>query len=391
MIALLVIIYAAFVSLGLPDNLLGSAWPTMYPGFQVSDGMAGSVSMIISAGTIISSLNSDRLTKKLGTGKVTVVSTALTAAALLGFSTAPQFWMLWLLALPLGLGAGAIDAGLNNFVALHYKAIHMNWLHASWGIGAAAGPVLMGSAISATGSWRTGYLIVACAQAALALVLLASLPLWRQAKNPTPVTPDAKPAKSLSIAQLVRLPKAKSTMLAFFGYCAVEASVMLWAATYLVMTRGVGEDSAAFYASFYVAGITAGRILAGFAALKLTQRALIGWGAALMVAGLGLVLVPVVPVILVGLVVLGVGSGPIFPNLLHETPRTFSPLLSQSFIGVEMSAAYVGILAMPPLFGLIGRYLGYQWLPLYLGLLLALMVLGIVYLYRNRVPFPVAE
>lgn len=384
MVLLLVIIYLAFISLGLPDALLGSAWPAMYGGLGVSIDAAGLVSMIVSGGTIISSLLSDRMIRRFGTGRVTTVSVAMTAVALLGFSFSGSYWALCASAVPLGLGAGSVDAALNNFVALHYKARHMSWLHCFWGIGASIGPVIMSYSLVRAGSWNTGYEIISIVQFALVGILLVSLPLWKKAKAPESREEAVRP-KALSIRQLVALPGAKQVLLAFFCYCALETTVNLWASSYLVTVRGIPAETAARWVTLYFIGITCGRFLSGFLAIKLKHRQMVRLGQLLIGLGVVVLLLPVSGnVLLAGLFLIGLGCAPIYPSLLHETPENFGSRYSQSMMGLQMACAYVGTTLMPPLFGLIGARISYSLFPAFIGLLLLIMVVMVALLYKKR-------
>ena len=365
---LLPIIYLAFISLGLPDSLLGSAWPSMYPLLGVPVSYAGILSMIISFGTIVSSLNSDRLTRALGAGRVTAISVGMTAAALFGFSISTQFWMLCLWAVPYGLGAGSVDAALNNYVALHYESRHMSWLHCMWGIGTMVSPMVMGRVLAGGGPWTAGYRYIALFQIALTAVLFLSLPLWQKRTDETAEGGTAPQA--LSLGQVFRLPGAKEVMLCFFCYCALETTAGLWASSYLTLTRGVAADTAASFASLFYIGITAGRAACGFLTLKLsdTQMIRLGQGvAALLVPGPQLLA-------LAGLVLVGVGCAPIYPSIIHATPDHFGADRSQAVIGIQMASAYVGNLVMPPLFGLLANNITPALFPFYLLALLVLMV-----------------
>lgn len=286
---LLPIIYLAFISLGLPDSLLGSAWPTMYPQLGVPFSYAGILSMIISLGTIVSSLNSDRLTRALGTGRVTALSVGMTAAALFGFSVSGQFWMLCLWAVPYGLGAGSVDAALNNYVALHYESRHMSWLHCMWGVGTTIGPVVMGAALSGGLSWNSGYRYIALFQIALSAVLFCSLPLWH--KRPD-AAPDGTVSKALTLPQVFALPGAKEVMLCFFCYCALETTAGLWASSYLTLVRQVPAQTAASFASLFYIGITVGRGICGFLTLKLSDDQMIRLGFAVLGVGIAALLLP---------------------------------------------------------------------------------------------------
>ena len=370
---LLPIIYLAFISLGLPDSLLGSAWPSMYPLLGVPVSYAGILSMIISFGTIVSSLNSDRLTRALGAGKVTAISVGMTAAALFGFSVSTQFWMLCLWAVPYGLGAGSVDAALNNYVALHYESRHMSWLHCMWGIGTMVSPMVMGRVLAGGGPWTAGYRYIALFQIALTAVLFLSLPLWQ--KRTGEAAEDGTAPQALSLGQVFRLPGAKEVMLCFFCYCALETTAGLWASSYLTLTRGVAADTAASFASLFYIGITAGRAACGFLTLKLSDTQMIRLGQGVLAVGVAALLVPGPQLLaLAGLVLVGVGCAPIYPSIIHATPDHFGADRSQAVIGIQMASAYVGNLTMPPLFGLLANNITPALFPFYLLALLVLMV-----------------
>ena len=370
---LLPIIYLAFISLGLPDSLLGSAWPSMYPLLGVPVSHAGILSMIISFGTIVSSLNSDRLTRALGAGRVTAISVGMTAAALFGFSISTQFWMLCLWAVPYGLGAGSVDAALNNYVALHYESRHMSWLHCMWGIGTMVSPMVMGRVLAGGGPWTAGYRYIALFQIALTAVLFLSLPLWQ--KRTDEAAEDGTAPQALSLGQVFRLPGAKEVMLCFFCYCALETTAGLWASSYLTLTRGVAADTAASFASLFYIGITAGRAACGFLTLKLSDTQMIRLGQGVLAVGVAALLVPGPQLLaLAGLVLVGVGCAPIYPSIIHATPDHFGADRSQAVIGIQMASAYVGNLVMPPLFGLLANNITPALFPFYLLALLVLMV-----------------
>ena len=370
---LLPIIYVAFISLGLPDSLLGSAWPSMYPQLGVPVSYAGIISMIISLGTIISSLNSDRLTRALGTGKVTAISVGMTAAALFGFSVSGQFWMLCLWAIPYGLGAGSVDAALNNYVALHYESRHMSWLHCMWGIGTMISPMVMGAALAGGMPWTSGYRYIALFQILLTAVLFVSLPLWQKRTVGTSGKEAAPTA--LTFGQVLHLPGAKEVMLCFFCYCALETTAGLWASSYLTLSRGVPAGTAASFASLFYIGITAGRAACGFLTLKFNDVQMIRMGQGILAVGVLALLVPGPQVLaLAGLVLVGLGCAPIYPSIIHSTPDHFGAERSQAVIGIQMASAYVGNLAMPPLFGLLANNITPALFPFYLLVLLLLMV-----------------
>ena len=366
---LLVIIYIAFISLGLPDSILGAAWPAMYPALGVPVSGAGVISMIIAMGTIVSSLMSGRTVRRLGTGVVTIVSVSMTAVALLGFSVSGTFWMLCLWAVPLGLGAGSVDAALNNFVALHYPSRHMNWLHCFWGVGATLGPLVMGICLSGGGLWGAGYRVIGLAQIALVIVLLFSLPLWKKARTETAGI-ENEPKQAIGIRQALQLPGAKFQMPAFFCYCGVEATTGLWIASYLVLGRGVAEDQAARFASIFYLGITVGRFASGLVSDRLGNRTMVRVGQAGILCGVALILIfPQTALVLAGIVLLGLGCAPIFPALLHETPANFGKQNSQALMGIQMASAYIGTTLMPPLFGLIANSFAIGLLPAFVLLL----------------------
>lgn len=379
---LLAIIYVAFISLGLPDALLGSAWPSMHGQLNVPVSYAGIVSMIISAGTIISSLLSDRMTRKLGTGKVTAISVALTALSLLGFSLSRSFILLCVIALPYGLGAGAVDAALNNYVALHYKARHMSWLHCFWGVGATVGPYIMGACLTGGLQWFGGYRIIAILQMVLTAILFLSLPLWNKKEE---VEAREEEQESIGMLQLFKLPGVKEVLISFFCYCAVEQTTGLWGASYMVMERGMSAEMAAKWASLFYLGITVGRFICGFIAMKLEDKAMIRLGQGIVITGILLLILPFGNLIMcIGLIMIGLGCAPIYPSLIHETPSNFGAGLSQALIGMQMAFAYVGTTLMPPLFGALAGITGIKLYPFYLLVITVLMVWMVEKL--NRVP-----
>ena len=373
---LLAIIYLAFISLGLPDALLGAAWPSMYPQFDVPVSYAGIISMIIALGTVVSSLQSDRLTKKLGTGKVTALSVLMTAMALFGFATSHSFGMLCLWAIPYGLGAGSVDASLNNYVALHYESRHMSWLHCMWGIGASAGPYIMGYALTAGWGWNSGYHIIAVLQIVLTAILLCSLPLWKQ--RPAEVLQDGKVqnVKALSIREVLQLAGAREILVCFFCYCALEQTTGLWASSYLTLHKGVSADTAASFASMFYLGITVGRALSGFLTMKLNDVQMIRLGEVIIGIGVLVMLLPFGQSLsLTGLILIGLGCAPVYPCVIHSTPAHFGADKSQAIIGIQMACAYVGTCLMPPVFGLIANHITVALLPVYLLFILVLMVI----------------
>ena len=369
---LLAVIYLAFISLGLPDSLLGAGWPVMHGFLGVPLSYAGFVSMIISVGTVISSLLSERVTKKLGTKYVTLVSVLLTALALFGFSLSTRFWMLCLWAVPYGLGAGSIDAALNNYVALHYTSRHMSWLHCFWGVGTIVSPYVMSLALTRA-SWQAGYRTVGLIQLAICAVLLLTLPLW---KVHAPVSAAQRSEKVLGLRGALGIRGVPQLLLGFCSYCALESTCMLWTASYLIATRGVSPERAAAFASLFFIGITAGRFLAGFVSNKLGDRSMIRLGTGVLFLGVLLLLVPGLPegVALAACVILGLGCAPVYPSIIHATPTNFGPENSQAIIGVQMASAYVGSTFAPPLFGFLSARAGLWLLPVYVGCFGVLMI-----------------
>ena len=366
---LLPVIYLAFISLGLPDALLGSAWPSMYTELGASLSWAGIVSMIISAGTIVSALCSERLNLRLGTGGVTFLSVMLTAVALLGFSLSTSFWQLCLWAVPYGLGAGSVDAALNNYVALHYESRHMSWLHCMWGVGASIGPVIMGRAL-AGGTWQGGYRTIALLQFALTAVLLLSLRLWKRPQ----ANVEGADFKPHPIPELLRRPGVPQVLVCFFCYCALESTAGMWAASYCTLVRGIDAGTAARWASLFYVGITVGRGVSGFLTMKVNDQNMIRLGQALIAAGTVLILLPTGQgTLFAGLITVGLGCAPIYPSIIHETPLNFGREVSMSMTGLQMATAYVGTCLVPPLFGLLAQYVTPALYPWALAAILVLM------------------
>jgi len=371
---LLVIIYFAFISLGLPDSLLGSAWPMMYQEFSVPVSYAGGISIIIAAGTIISSLQSDRLTKKLGTGRVTAISVLTTAAALFGFSISHSYIALCLWAIPYGLGAGSVDASLNNYVALHYASRHMSWLHCMWGIGASLGPYIMGYALTGGQSWNMGYRYIAILQIVLTLILFWGLPLWKKQSADSTEPFSEEDAEPLHLQQIVKIPGAKEIMVTFFCYCALEQTTGLWASSYLVLQHKLAAETAAGFASLFFIGITIGRAVSGFLTMKLNDTQMIWLGQGIILCGILCLSLPFGSAsALSGLVLVGLGCAPIYPSIIHSTPEHFGADQSQAMIGVQMAFAYMGTCFMPPVFGFIANHIGVSLFPFYLLAILTLM------------------
>ena len=367
---LLALIYLAFISLGLPDSLLGSAWPAMHVDLDLPISYMGIISMVISGGTIISSLLSSRLTRRFGTRIVTVISVFLTAAAMMGFSVSDSLLMLIAFAVPYGLGAGAIDAALNNYVALHYTSRHMSWLHCFWGVGTVISPFVMSRAL-ATSGWNTGYRIVGTAQFIIGLILLATLPVWKVNAN----SGEGKGQKSLSLSKALKIKGVPFLLLGFFAYCAAEATSMNWASTYLAEYRGVDAKVAASFGSLFFIGITAGRFLSGFIMNRLGDRRMIILGTSVLVCGIILLVIPAGTILpIIGFIIIGLGCAPIYPCIIHSTPSNFGAENSGAIIGIQMASAYVGSTFMPPLFGVLGKNMTFGIMPFYLLVFVLLMI-----------------
>lgn len=362
---LLVIIYLIFISLGLPDSLLGSAWPVAHVALGAQVSAAGLTSVFITAGTVVSSLVAVTAIRKMGAGLVTAISVAMTALALLGISWTDRFATLCLLSLPLGLGAGSIDAVLNQYVATHYNALQMNLLHAFWGVGATCGPLIMAAFLAKGGNWHGGYRTVGLIQLSIAAMAFLALPLWRRLGRAEAEAGGGK-AEIAGNREAFFAPGVKLGMLSFFFYCAAEMSAGLWAATYYVEARGVAPDKAASYGSLFFFGIMAGRVLAGLVSRFLGERRLIRYGLALAAAGILWMLLAPVPYTVGGLLLMGLGCGPVFPNLLQLTPERFGLRVSQAAMGLQMAAAYLGSTLMPPLFGLACQRVGFGLLPYFI-------------------------
>lgn len=375
---LLVVIYVAFISLGLPDSLLGSAWPTMSQDLNVPVAWAGGISAVISMFTIVSALLSDRMTLKFGAGKVTAVSVALTAAALAGFSVTSNYWVLLAIAIPYGLGAGGVDAALNNYVAIHYESRHMSWLHCMWGVGASIGPYIMGYALSNKQGWSMGYRYISIFQIGLTAILIISLPLWKQFQNKgntgQPDSSSVCTLPALTLKQIFQIPGAREILFAFFCYSAIEQTSSLWASSYLVLHLGYSSEKAAGFASLFFIGITVGRGISGFITFKLNDSQMIHLGEGIILIGVLAMIFPFGKTIaLTGLILIGLGCAPIYPSIIHSTPAHFGADKSQSIIGVQMAFAYIGTCLMPPFFGIIARSIGITLFPIYLGVFLCIM------------------
>lgn len=370
---LLAVIYLAFISLGLPDSMLGASWPTIYEEMGLPISYMGIVTMVIATGTVLSALMTDRVVARLGTRLVTAISVLMTAAALFGFSVATEFWQICLLGIPYGLGAGAIDAALNNYVALHYNSKHMSWLHCFWGVGTIISPYIMSYALT-HGSWSDGYRSVSFIQLGIAAVIFASLPLWKvnTQKNgeETTVTP-------IGIGQAVKIKGVVPVLIGFMSYCAAESTAMLWASSYFEGMFSVSKDEAAMLGSLFFIGITGGRALAGFISDRVGDERMIGLGGIIALIGTAMTALPIKEVAIVGFVIIGIGCAPIYPSIIHMTPVRFGKERSQSIIGIQMASAYLGATFTPPIFGLIANHIHIGLMPLYLIFFLLLMLIFI--------------
>ncbi len=387
---LLALIYLAFISLGLPDSLLGSGWPVMRTELNVPTYYMGIIYMIISGGTVIASLMSDKLTKKLGTRIVTVSSVFLTVIALFGFSFSNQFWMLVLFAIPYGLGAGAIDAALNNYVALHYNAKHISWLHCFWGVGTIVSPFIMGYALTNL-KWNDGYRIVAFLQLAIAILLTATLPVWKVNK---PV--EISDQKSTGLFDALKIKCVPILLIGFFAYSSAESTTMQWASTYFVVVKGLSAEKSATLASLFYIGITVGRFASGFITDKLGDRKMIILGTIILTSGVIALMLPLQSeiVAICAFVTIGFGCAPIYPCIIHSTPQNFGAENSGAIIGIQMAAAYIGNTFMPYLFGVLGNLFGYGILPIYLLVFFAIMIILVELTFKmtkNRIAIDTAK
>lgn len=354
---------------------MGSAWPMIHNDLNVPISYAGIATMIVSGGTIISSFFSERVIRKFGTGKVITFSVLLTATGLLGIYISPSFIWICLMGIPLGIGAGAVDSALNNFVALHYKARHMNWLHCFWGIGATSGPFIMSVYLLKDNGWRLGYATIGIIQAILVVCLFISLPIWRKFEAPN--NNEEEKYIEVKVSILLKLPGAKAALISFLCYCAVELTTGLWASSFLVMNNGLSTERAAKWVSFYYLGITVGRFLSGFMAMKFNNKQMIRIVQVICILGAAILTLSLSESMqLSGLIAIGLGCAPIYPAMLHETPNRFGKELSQGIMGIQMATAYIGSTFIPPLFGAISQLIGFKFLPIFLLIFMGIMLLS---------------
>lgn len=373
---LLVVIYIAFVSLGLPDGVLGVAWPAMRADFGQPLAAVGLISIVMTVCGAFSAMFSGRVITRWGTGMVVMLSGVLTGLALLGFSWAPSFWWVLALATLLGLGAGAVDAGLNHFVAKHYSSRHMNWLHGFWGLGATMGPFIMGSALASSAGWTGGYRTIGWIQLTLALLLFLALPLWKR-ETSTETNDGAEQSGTLTGFKAVNRWALWLAPLTFLLYVAAEVGTALWAASILITSRHLDVLTAGVWVSLFFASITTGRFGIGLVANRLGNRRLVRVGLCTAVAGATLFAIPVLPapVSLFGLMLMGLGCAPVYPSLMHETARRFAPLTARRVIGRQLMFSYVGGSVMPAAFGVLATVAGLVWvMPVVVVLLLLLLV-----------------
>ena len=368
---LLILIYLSFISLGLQDSLLGAAWPSMYKLLNVPLHYAGFISMTVAAGTVIASVLSVYVIKRFGTGKVMIFSVLTTAASLIGISFSNSFISLCLLAVPLGLGAGSVDAALNNYVALHYKARHMNWLHCFWGIGASIGPIIMSAFLIHRNSWNPGYRTIGVFQVCLVILLITACPLWIRSKS----ADNGVQQPAVNLKKIFSIAGVKEALTAFFCYCGMEIITGIWGTSYLVTEKGIAPEIAAKWLSFFYIGITSGRFLSGFLTIKLCNRRMIRLGQAIVGCAIAVLVLPFEYSALAGLFMIGLGCAPIFPSMLHETPANFGSEYSQAMIGIQMGTAYIGTSVMPVLFGWISSFAGFKMFPVFIGILLLVKII----------------
>ena len=370
---LLAVIYAAFIGLGIPDSLFGAAWPAIYPDLGLNVSLASIYSVISSLCTMLSSLFSDRAIARFGTEKVTTFSTMMTALGLLAFSFGGGFWALCLCAIPLGLGAGAVDTALNNYVAIHYNATQMSFLHCFYGVGVAVSPYLLSFALAQANDWRGGYRTMFCIQSVIALLLILTLPLWKKVESRSP-EPEPE-VRRVSVGQILKNPVARVSLLVFFGSCSLEAMCLGWGSTWLVNCRGMDASRGAELITWYYVGMTLGRFLSGVVSRWLSPKRILAIGEGVTALAVALLFAPSPVAAAVGLFAVGLGNGPVFPNMTYLTPIHFGQDVCQSFIGLQMAVAYGAFMATPMVFSLIARVVGVGLFPV---VCLVVLVLAVV-------------
>jgi len=371
MITLLILIYLSFISLGLGDSQLGAAWPSMFGLLNVPLHYAGFISMISAGGTVVPAVFGGKIIKRFGTVKVVVSGFLLSASALLGFSFSSSFITLCLFAVPLGLGGGAIDVSLNNYVALHYKARHMSWLHCFWGVGASLGPIIMSAFLLHRNSWNEGYRAIGLIHLCIIALLFLSLSLWKKSDSES-----SKKSSSAGLKKALSIIGVKGALLVFFCYCTIETLTGLWGASYLVEVRGISKETAAAAISLYFFGITSGRFISGFITMKLNNRQMVRIGQIIIACGIVTLVLPFGnSTLFPGLFMIGLGCAPIFPSLLHETPKNFGKEYSHIIIGLQMGCAYIGTSIMPPIFGWLTSFASFKIFPVFIGVVLVIKVI----------------
>ncbi|MCI5893105.1 MAG: MFS transporter [Clostridiales bacterium] len=383
MISLLIVIFICFIGVGLPDSVLGSAWPVIYKELNLPISLAGYISATVSACTIVSSLISAKVIKRFGAGGVTAISTVMTAVALFGFAVTKKPVCFFVMAIPLGLGAGSIDTALNNFVALHYSASKMNFLHCFYGLGIAVSPYLMSAALSVDNNWRKGYVLVAIIQSVISVVAIMALPLWKKAEKKDAEN-NSSESKILSLSQMFRMPMALMSSCAFFASCALELTAGAWSSSFFVNTKGVSADRAAQITMLFYVGLASGRFISGILTKKLSRWKIVYTSSLVMLFSIVLLMLPLhVTVSSIGLFFIGMGIGPIFPNLTHLTPKIFGRDISGSIMGLQQTASYLGIMLMPWTFGLIAENLSTALFPFYLFVLYTIFIFVLLFLGKK--------
>ena len=371
---LLIIIYAVFIGLGLPDSVFGSAWPAIYPDIGASISHANYVTMLISLSTVLASVFSTKLINKFGVGLVTAVSVCLTAIALLGFVFATSIWWFCYSAIPLGIGAGAIDSALNNYVATHYKPKHMNFLHGFYGVGVSLSPFIMSFALAKNNDWSLGFEIIFYIQLFLALISCLALPLWK--KTSKKQESEQTNPKTLTLREMLKMPAVTTSWIVYFCSIGLEFTCGIWGCTFLVEAELLSESTAAEILTFYYLGITISRLISGVITSFLSQKKLVYIGYGIVAIALVSLFLPLPPLAKgVSLFLIGFGNGPTFPNLAYLTPVYFGKERSQSVFGTQMATCNLGILIMPPIFGLIADFVSIKLFPIFLSVLYVLMVI----------------
>jgi len=374
---LFVAICIIFMGLGLPDSVLNCAWPAIYSELDLPISYANFITVLVSLGTVFSSLFASRLINKFGIGYVTLVSTFFSALCLLAFSFSNSMLFFCLLSIPLGLGAGAIDTALNNFTATNYSSLHMSLLHCFYGVGISISPFLMSFALGDNNNWRKGYVLVFVVMMVITLVAFISLPLWKKIKAKQPK--ESLPQKTLSLGQMFKMPAVRTSIITFFCSVGLEFTCGIWACTYLVNVQNISEALASRYLTFYYAGITVGRLVSGFVSKKLKVEKIVYSGYSIVLMALILLFIPLPPIFkAMSLFFIGFGNGPTFPNLIYLTPKNFGSDVSQSIIGLQMATCNLGILIMPPVFGFLAQDIGLKIFPIFLSVLFVAMVISTI-------------